>query len=150
MAAMTGTSTTRDSTISQMEGKPTRAKTATAITTTTNKKLVPQRVCALGYFLASGVTTSSVTIQTTGLPPEYRARNEEFLKCIREARRINATLSSNMNQIFARIVPRLGQIFTNRIYEVNEITAEEEFVGLQFAPKECTTCQGTGKRPENW
>ena len=43
---------------------------------------------------------------------------------------------------------RTDLIFVGRIWETNIATGNDELVGLQFAPEECTTCQGINERPD--
>jgi hypothetical protein len=102
-----------------------------------------------GYFIASGVSSLNITLSSQDLPDEYRGINPEYLYCMANAPRLNADSTTNFDWVFERYLPRLGLTFVGRIWEDNE-AGDRWLVGLRFAPDECTFCQGTTKKPDDW
>ena len=104
----------------------------------------------MGYFLVSGVSTKSITLSGGELPFEYRGTDQFAIYCNSRSRDYGVNQNTNFVQLFNRFLPRWGLTFVGIIWEVNEMTLEEEMVGLQFAPEECTECQGTLEKPDDW
>jgi hypothetical protein len=104
----------------------------------------------MGYFLVSGVSVKTMTVGRYQLPPEYQARNPEQIACWQQARTANISTNPNIDWTIRRMEARTDLVFVGRIWESNIETGEDELVGLQFAPEECTTCEGINEKPEDW
>ena len=102
----------------------------------------------MGYFLVSGVSVKTITVGMFQLPPEYQAKSPEETSCWQRARVANISTNPNIDNTIQRMEARTDLIFVGRIWETNIATGNDELVGLQFAPEECTTCQGINERPD--
>jgi hypothetical protein len=103
----------------------------------------------MGYFIVSGVSTRTITITPSVLPPEYRALMASFKMCSAETYNMSVTENSNFDRIFYRQLPRWDLAFVTRLWELSPM-GEDILVGLLFAPPECTECYGNTEKPENW
>jgi len=103
----------------------------------------------MGYFIVSGVSTRTITINSWDLPPEYRGSMAKNIRCRTEAYSMSVTENSNFDRIFYRQLPRWDLVFVTRLWEYTDL-GEDILVGLLFAPPECTECYGTTEKPENW
>jgi hypothetical protein len=101
----------------------------------------------MGYFIVSGVSTSSVTLDGRDLPSGYRGTFKEYADCTYSTRTYLVNSNTNYNRFFYSILPRWDMVFVRRLWDSE---MESNVIGLLAAPVECTECIGTAERPENW
>jgi len=99
----------------------------------------------MGYFIVSGVSTSSITLGVNELPSEYWGSYDEFKECLESTWTYWVNSSTNYDRFFSYILPLWDMVFVRRLW--NEYS---EVIGLLAAPVECTECIGTSEIPENW
>ncbi len=101
----------------------------------------------MGYFIVSGVSTSSVTLDGRDLPSGYRGTFKEYADCTYSTRTYLVNSNTNYNRFFYSILPRWDMVFVRRLWDSE---MESNVIGLLAVPVECTECIGTAERPENW
>ena len=60
----------------------------------------------MGYFIVSGVSTSSITLDGRDLPTEYRGTFKEYMDCTYRTRTYLVNSNTNYNRFFYSILPR--------------------------------------------
>ena len=102
----------------------------------------------MGYFIVSGASKSIITLDARDLPSEYRVSFEKYKECMNSTLIYQVNNSTNYDRFFSRILPRWNMVFVRRLWDTALV--DTKVIGLVTAPAECTVCEGTTERPENW
>jgi len=102
----------------------------------------------MGYFLVSGVSTSSVKINANDLPVGYAGVDERYTYCMRRSYIYNVDTNVDFEYIFNRLVPRWNLVFVSREWEETEMGFDSLLIGLRFAPEDCIDCWGFSEVPD--
>ena len=101
----------------------------------------------MGYFIVSGVSSRSITLNAQDLPSEYRGTYKKYEDCLSSTRVYWVGKNTNYNRFFSSILPRWDKVFVYRMWDT---AMESNVIGLLTAPVECTECSGNSGIPENW
>ena len=104
----------------------------------------------MGYFIVSAVSRRSTDINSSELPLGYRGIDNKLLYCKAATSMYGVTTFLNYDILFYRWLPRWGMNFVGLVYDDSSLAYPPPVIELEFAPPECTICEGTQDIPLDW